>query len=181
MKRLVLVGVLALPVLAAACSDTPVAPQVRPQFTTDALLSRVAKYKSGGPPTTSTYASQVIGALGGRVSLGDFEIIVPPGAVLLPTRFSITLPADEKKKSYALAEFGPHGARFIIPVTITLPYRGTTAEGNTAIHALWNSGLDWIMIPSWITLDGRVRAITNHFSEYGTEENPNRGITAAGG
>jgi hypothetical protein len=179
MNRLALIGAIALPILATACSDTPVAPQVRPQFATDGGLGKVAKYKNGGPQSAK-FASQTIGTEGGTISLGAFAVEVPPGAVSAPTTFTINLPSDSKRWSYVIAEFGPHGIQFAVPVTLTLPYSGTTSEGDATIHVLWNSGTDWVALPSWLTRDGRIQTQTNHFSEYGTEET-NRGITAAGG
>ena len=179
MKRLALVGALALPMLVAACSDTPVAPQVKPQFATDAALAKVAKYKTGGPSSQARFASKTIDGSGGTLSLGGFSVLVPPGAVSTPTTFTISLP-DGPRAGYALADFGPHGAQFAVPVVLTLPFKGTSAEGDVTTHVLWNSGIDWIVMPSWVTTDGRLQTVTNHFSEYGTEET-GRGITTAGG
>jgi hypothetical protein len=182
MKRLALVVALALPILASACSETPVAPASRPQNAalSDGGLGKVARYKTN-IPRVGTTTSKVIGPAGGSVSVAGFEIIVPPNAVTSPTVFSITLPWDAKKWDRVIADFGPSGMQFDVPVTITLPYQGTSSE-DAALppHVLWNNGLDWVALPSWLTSDGRIQTQTNHFSEYGTED-PGRGITTAGG
>ena len=183
MKRLALVAAIALPILATACSDTPTAPLDRPQAgltSSDGGLGKVARYKTNVPGIGTT-TGRLIGPLGGTVSVGGFEIKVPAGAVDAPTWFTITLPSDVKRWDRVIAEFGPHGMQFGVPVTITLPYRGTSSEDAAAApHVLWNNGLDWVPLPSWLTNDGRIQTQTIHFSEYGTED-PGRGITTAGG
>lgn len=181
MKRLVLVGAVALAAHVTACGDAPVAPQAVPRFTSTSgeAASAVAKYKNGRRVGQS-FAMASIGPAGGLVALGGFEIVVPAGALLETTSITITLPTDQDKSGYVLAEFGPHGIRFQSPVIIRLPQAGTTAEGSTAARVLWFNGFDWVALPSMTTPDGRVQAETDHFSEYGTED-PSRGITLAGG
>lgn len=182
MNRLALVGAVVLAVHVTACSDVPVAPQSVPRFsaTADGKVTKLAKYEKGKRPV-QTFAMQTIGPAGGAVSLGAFEIVVPAGALSQPTSLTIALPQDLGLIGYVLAEFGPHGIKFDVPVTIKLPYTGTTAEGDTTMHVLWYNGVEWTPLPSSVTTDGRIQADTDHFSEYGTEENPSRGITLAGG
>lgn len=182
MNRLVLVGAVALAVHVAACSDVPVAPQSVPAFsaTTDGKVTKLAKYEKGRRPS-QTFAMQTIGPAGGSVSLGSFEIVVPEGALSFPTSVTIALPTDPRLAGYVVAEFGPHGIKFDVPVTIRLPFAGTTADSDVTMHVLWYNGSEWTPLPSSITSDGRVQADTDHFSEYGTEEDPSRGITLAGG
>ena len=182
MKRLALVATVALPILASACSDTPMAPISRPQNATvsDGGLAKVARYKSN-IPRSGTTVGKWIGPQGGTVSLSGFEIQVPPNAVSAPTLFTISVPWDARKLERVIADFGPSGMQFDVPVTITLPYQGTSSEDATLPpHVLWNNGIDWVPLPSWLTNDGRIQTQTNHFSEYGTED-PGRGITTAGG
>jgi len=182
MKRLALVATVALPILASACSETPVAPIARPQSAAliDGGLAKVARYKSN-IPRSGTTVGRWIGSQGGTVSLAGFELEVPPNAVSVPTLFTISVPWDARKLERVIADFGPSAMQFNVPVTITLPYQGTSSEDATLPpHVLWNNGIDWVPLPSWLTSDGRIQTQTNHFSEYGTED-PGRGITTAGG
>jgi hypothetical protein len=182
MNRLALVGAVVLAVHVTACSDVPVAPQSVPRFsaTTDGKVTKLAKYEKSRRPI-QTFAMQTIGPAGGTVSLGSFEIVVPAGALSQPTSLTIALPSDAKLAGYVVAEFGPHGIKFDLPVTIKLPFAGTTADSNLKMHVLWYDGSQWTPLPSSVTTDGRIQADTDHFSEYGTEEDPSRGITLAGG
>ena len=172
---------------ALGCSDGPVTPNqatVRPQLSTveGGDLTKLARYSNGGPQILFGFALRLIGPAGGTVSLAGFEVNVPAGAVAKPTLFTIKLPADKTRAEYVWAEFGPHGQTFAVPVTLTLPYRGTTSEGSPApAHVMWNNDGTWVPFETSVTADGRIQTKTNHFSEYGTEETePARGITLAG-
>ncbi|MGQ0813998.1 MAG: hypothetical protein ACT4O1_05985 [Gemmatimonadota bacterium] len=183
MNRFTRVAAVVLTLFSAACSDEPVTPHATGrQFSTaqGGDLSKVARYTSGAPDVLFGFASKSIGPAGGSIRLLDFEVIVPAKAVAKATNFTIRLPADPFGAEYAYAEFGPHGLRFATPVTIRLPYQGTTSEGGTP-HVMWNNSGQWVAFPTSATEDGRIQAQTNHFSEYGTEEtDPSRGITLAG-
>lgn len=169
-------------VLLWACDrvQAPAEPEVAPRASaaTSAMdLSRLARYVDGGPTLTIGFAAKTIGAEGGRIELVGFEAVVPPGAVTSATRFTIRLHVDTQLKDYVVAEFGPHGQTFLQPVTLRLPYEGTTAEGASA-RVLWWDGGTWVPFATSRTADGRIEARTDHFSEYGTEQ---RGITVSGG
>jgi ZU5 domain len=139
-------------------------------------LSSVAEYAN--PQSSRKSMTAWIGPMGGTLRLLDVEIVVPPGAVTAPTRFRIRLPGDPKQLALALAELQPHGMTFLQPVTVRLPYRGTTAEGFEPI-VIWWSGESWIRFPTTLLPDGRVQTQTDHFSFFGT--GLFRGITPVGG
>jgi len=183
MNRLARVVIGALALLAAACNDATVAPQTdsQEQFSAQgADLSSLAKYRDGPPQIVIGFAMKAIGPAGGTISLAGFQAIVPPGAVSKWTNFTIRLPVDPTSSSYVWASFGPHGATFAAPVTIRLPYNGTTSEGDAATHVMWYDGSTWVELASAFTDDGRIETQTKHFSDYGTEANPTRGITLSG-
>lgn len=176
---------LALALMLGACADTQTAvePDVTPRFS-ESVDSRpneaaqVAKYSGAAPQ--SGFAMRMIGPRGGSLSLGEFEIVVPPGAVEAPTAFSIYLPLlVPGAADLVMAEFGPHGRTFRVPVTIRAPHRGTTAETDVGSRILWWTGSSWMPYPTRLLEDGRLETTTTHFSEWGTEES--RGITTAGG
>jgi hypothetical protein len=185
MNRVTHVAVAALLLFSVACSDEPVTPSsaaVRPQLATTqgGDLTKLARWSDGGPHILFGFAMKSIGPAGGTIKIAGFEVIVPPGAVAKPTNFTIKLPADPSGSRYVWAEFGPHNQTFAFPVTLILPYRGTTSEGSESpVHVLWNNGGNWVPFETTVTADGRIQTKTNHFSEYGTEETA-RGITLAG-
>lgn len=179
MNRLTRALIAALALYATACGDISDAPEFRPQrfVATAGTTPPIAKYRNGPPQLIIAFAIAQIGPAGGKFSFVGFDVEVPPGAVSKRTTFTIRLPIDPNLSQYVYAEFGPHGMKFDKPITLTLPYKGTTTEGAPS-HVIWYDGRNWIELPSVITADGRIQTRTNHFSEYGTEElTPSKGIT----
>ena len=78
-----------------------------------------------------------IGPEGGRLDFQGFAIEVPEGAVTRRTQFSIHIPADPHDAERVVADFGPHGVAFAVPVAIELPYSETAAFGDTATIVYW--------------------------------------------
>jgi hypothetical protein len=140
-------------------------------------LDALAQFNQSALTAGAKRASAVIGPLGGSVRLGDFEVVVPAGAVDRNTTFSIRTFPESNGRMHALASFLPH-ATFNVPVTVRVPLNGTDAEGDVTAAVLWWNGQTWVTMPSTLTNDGRVEAQTTHFSLYGTSR---RGFTLAGG
>ncbi|MBI4410661.1 MAG: hypothetical protein HY561_13195 [Gemmatimonadetes bacterium] len=159
-------------------NDAPVGPEAgaRVSASTSPDLSALAKYVDGPLDLPTDLVQQLIGPAGGSLSIGGFETVVPPGAVSIPTLFTILVSLGDERVH---AEFGPHDQTFLQPVTLRTPYLGTTAEGK-AVRVLWWDGASWVPLETTVTADGRLEASTTHFSEYGTEEEL-RGITVSGG
>jgi len=120
-------------VLLAGCSDkSPVAPSVPAPDAFRALILPQAQLvdvvKRNTPLEASIKRSASIGILGGVISIPEagLRVIVPPGAVLSRTTFTVTAPAG-----HAVAyEFGPHGARFLAPLIVEQDLRNTQAYDN---------------------------------------------------
>jgi hypothetical protein len=132
-------------------------------------LAMVASFKNRRSLTIA-WAKKWIGPEGGRLDFAGFAIDVPAGAVDRVTMFTINLPVDPKGAERVVAEFGPHNQQFAVPVTIELPYQGTTAEGmvNPTI-GWWNDG--WVNMGGSLTSDGqRLKTKTSHFSTYAEME-----------
>jgi hypothetical protein len=190
---------LALAVL-GGCADQPTAPapglQEQPQYSWgedrrwwnphddddadndgefDADLRWIAKYKT--PPAPAPVDHMMIGPEGGSLRVGDFEIIVPAGAVSRRVNFRILLPRDPRQAQRAVASFGPH-MYFKKPVTIRLPAANTEVIGTP--YVMWWSGRFWVPLFTRPTSDGRIEAQVWHFSLYGTSL-WSRGWTMAGG
>lgn len=183
MKLFLRLLMVALVGIGAGCSDdVATAPTDKPQFTSnDEKLQRLARYHAGPMQITIAFAAKTIGPAGGSISILGFEAVVPPGAVSKNTRFTIRLPIDPNDSEFVRAEFGPHGQTFDVPITLRLPLKGTTSDWNTGARVMWWNGTSWIPFETVPTNDGRIEARTNHFSEYGTEGDTQKGIILGGG
>ena len=130
-------------------------------------LAQLATFRN--PPPAASSAGRWIGPAGGRLEFHGFAIDVPAGAVSRSTHFTIRLPVYPLAAGHVVAHFGPHGAQFARPVTIELPYAGTSLEGSDGSVLWWDpAGRRWVAIGSGLTDDGlRLEAQTDHFSLYG--------------
>lgn len=139
------------------------------EFTSSANLDIIARFRVK-PQITIAWAKAWIGPAGGRMDFQGFTVIVPKGAVDKVTQFSIRLPVDPNGSERVVAEFGPHNVAFKVPVTIGLPFRGTSIEGDpsNARVVWWDDGV-WVNVGGTVSADGsQVLTQTPHFSEYGT-------------
>ncbi len=106
--------------VAASCTDGPAAGGIT------APQGALAAHSTGPtllecPVETSSSASSVIGPLGGVVSVGGHQLVVPPLAVPIPTQFTVTVPASQYVRVDITAGNGQH-YQFQKPVSITLSY-----------------------------------------------------------
>jgi hypothetical protein len=181
MRRLLLFAAFPLLLLAASCVDqTTVEPALAPQYSeVPTKFDKLAVYETPVVKLSSALTWKIIGPQGGSLALHGFQMIVPPGAVSRATLFTIHLPVDANGSQFVRAQFGPH-RQFNAPITIRLPLKGTNAE-DTDARVLWWNGFDWEPFPTVPTSDGRIETTTWHFSEYGTEAPPEKGIILIGG
>jgi hypothetical protein len=147
-------------------------------FSEEELLAPDTRYLAQFQVATRPEQAQaLIGPEGGSLRAGEFEVVVPAGAVLRPTLFRIRLPSSVGKSgNFAYAEFEA-GSVFLLPVTIRLPRASTDAEPGAPI--LWWADDHWVPLPTTPLEDGRIEATTTHFSIYGTSLF--KGITIVGG
>jgi hypothetical protein len=87
----------------------------------------------------------------------------------------IRLPIDPLVSEHVRAHFSPH-RDFVVPVTIRLPLKGTTSEGDSTARVVWWNESAWVPFESRVTHDGRIETQTSHFSEYGLESSVYKGI-----
>jgi hypothetical protein len=75
--------------------------------------------------------SAVIGVLGGQLRLpqAGVTLIVPPGAVLKPTNFSITHTGGR----FMAYNFEPHGTTFNVPLVLIQDLRGTNHKAGASV------------------------------------------------
>ncbi len=156
-----LVPVLALLALFAGsgCADrgvpTALAPAAVPSFGQGGSpnLDSIATFRQHRSVSIA-WAKKWIGPEGGRLDFKGFAIVVPAGAVDRVTQFSITLPVDPHGSEHVVAEFGPHNRQFAQPVTVELPFLGTSIEGSvTPTIVSWNDL--WVDKGASPTTDGR--------------------------
>jgi hypothetical protein len=177
MNLLLRLGTLSLLLSSTSCStDAPVDPSAAAQFNfTSGKLEQLARYQEAPPQIATGVVVKVIGPDGGSLSVAGFEVIVPPGAVETATPFSIRLPVEPQSPEYVRAHFGPN-RDFLVPVTIRLPLRGTTAETDQTARVMWWNETEWVPFETRLTEDGRVETQTSHFSEYGLGQLVSKGI-----
>ena len=178
----------------AGCADSP-----GPEPTGPALAPRAALLarKSAGPDlrVLATFpgprireeivVKQWIGPEGGRLEVRGFAIDVPEGAVRQERLFTIRFPVQYRQGKRVMAEFGPHGAKFLRPVAIEVPYANTSIVGLDGVPAIlwWDQDAKaWVDMGGSLTADGeRIRTETTHFSLFGLTLFRSGGITTSGG
>jgi hypothetical protein len=124
-------------VLAAftACGE-PTAPAGTPGASADALIFGGTRLVSC-PSQELRVASQTIGPLGGDLSAGGMTLSIPPGAVPLPTLFTVTVPPS-KYVEVEITALGVEHFVFDAPVRITLDYgRCTRSDIDQAPLTVW--------------------------------------------
>ena len=184
-RKLGCTAALALTVLAAGCVDAPSPLAARagePAFNTGTApdMNALARFNTK-PQITIAWAKKWIGPEGGRLDFYGFAIEVPAGAVDKVTQFSIRLPIDPHGSERVVAEFAPHNQQFNKPVAIELPYDNTTIEGSSTPKVVWWNDA-WVNIGGTVTADGlRLRALTDHFSTYGTTDGRGGAMVTSGG
>ena len=150
-----------------------------PADTASGLLVNMLLWNT--PLASDEVVTKLIGSSGGTVELrgaSTIKLIVPRGAVLTYTNFTITRRAG-RIVSY---DFQPHGARFLVPVRIEQETRGTnfsTLSSAAVIQAVYfvDTGLvDQLagtlvaeeFLETGVTLSkDKVLFSTSHFSAYG--------------
>ena len=192
LKRLVfplLVAALALPGCADIAGPEPTGPALTPGTalrarTGEPTLKQVATFL-GARSREEVVVKQWIGPEGGRLELDGFAIDVPEGAVWKDRLFTIRFPAQRRQSKRVMAEFGPHGAHFSRPVSIEVPYLGTSIVGHEGVPAIiwWDAdSRAWVNMGGTLTADGqRIRTETDHFSIFGLTLFRSGGVTVSGG
>lgn len=84
------------------------------------------------PTNVTSSAEATIGMFGGMVSTGRTKIVIPPGAVLVPHTFTVTVPASRLMEVQVTAQGYDH-FQFLLPVQVTIDY--SRCNGNPAALA----------------------------------------------
>ena len=157
----------------AGCSSLPTGPS-----------PEVASESGAGPavpaaairtplPVDLVTASKVIyGPIGGRVTAGNFTVIVPPLAVKGVATVKVTQP--DVTKPFVELEISPSSAnKFLVPVTLVVTAGPIRNERLALAYIAWfnPSTRTWERVPSSeVNLTNRtVTAPLSHFSEYAVQ------------
>ena len=123
-----LIGLVVASVFAAACGENsgitspPPAAAMRSILSSPETVQVVTRDTPLGAPVS---ASAVFGAFGGTLVVPGtgLKVVVPPLAILSPTRITVTAVAG----SQVAYEFEPHGIQFVTPLVVTQNLSGTSA------------------------------------------------------
>lgn len=107
--------------LIASCADGATAPfEPEPQHATVSVAGLVEC-----PSNVTRSVSGTLGLLGGTLELDGTRITLPPLAVLVPTRFTLTLPASNYMEVQIRAGNAEH-FQFALPATVVIDYSRCT-------------------------------------------------------
>lgn len=164
----------------SACSDASTAPRAAASSAAS-LASAVAAPSATSAdylacPSTHTYsASKVIGPRGGIVAVDGSALAIPPGAVPLPTRFTLIVPASDIMQVEAHAD-GVEHYMFQRPVLMTIDYsRCARSVDQLPSFSAWYIDTATRNPLSWMggvddRLSHRLFFATDHLSGYAVSE-----------
>ena len=170
MRRFRIVGTIAVVAALAGvgCSEpaSPNSPNsAAPRLATTGSTSLVPCETQDAVATRAT-----IDAAGGNIAVGGATISIPPGAVLGPTEFSVTIPATNARR-VDIAATGFEHFIFEQPITVSLDYmRCSPGRIEAAPLAVWYVDDAGTLLERMPTLDDRSRKrvtfLTGHLSGY---------------
>ncbi|MBA3892021.1 MAG: hypothetical protein H0X64_15995 [Gemmatimonadaceae bacterium] len=120
-------------VVATSCGE-PTAPAAGPGVPEVGSMSAAAPRPTlvACQSSAAVSAQGTIGLLGGSVSAGGTTIVIPPGAVLFPQTFDVTVPASRLMEVQVTA-VGHDRFQFLLPVLVTIDY--SRCRGNSSVLA----------------------------------------------
>ena len=160
----------------AGCSGLPSSPGnngiKNPEFVR-ATRAPVGALSSASTLSSLTGSASIDGAVGGRLTVGRFTLVIPRGAFQGPATVSITVP-DSGVVHCELGIEPPTANSFAVPVILRSDCSGTNALLANRLTQLWfdEQALLWREVPGSqpdvVNFD--VVAPLQHFSEYGVTE-----------
>lgn len=163
-----LVAVLLAATTLSSCTagDTTTAPSaVQAQSPSDLRLPILSGLLTCYPRPQSS-GQALIGPAGGTLRVGPHTLVVPAGALTVPTLISGVSPSDP----VASVEFQPSGLRFQRTAKLTLDYSNCPLGGLQLLKRVAYTSDDLDIISYLLSLDNillrRVTGDVNHFSRY---------------
>lgn len=169
----------------SGCSDASTAPRAAQPLPSVSLQSVAASSTASSDylacPSSHTYsASKVIGPRGGIVAVDGSALAIPPGAVPVPTRFTLTVPASDIMQVEAHAD-GVEHYFFQRPVLMTIDYsRCARSVEQLPSFSAWYIDSATRSPLSWMggvddRLSHRLFFATDHLSGYAVSERSGQG------
>ena len=116
-------------------------------------------------PPEGASASATVGASGGALTLGDLDLVIPPGALESDVEITVTVTSEAVPGSFTgfspVYRFEPAGTTFAAPVEVRLPFAG---DADTA-SIFWTrgEGETFVALPTRVE-SGQALTETSHFS-----------------
>lgn len=166
-----LAALLLLGLIPAACSEAATAPQV--QKPADAAYSSVTYGATllECPAEVTRSVSATVGAAGGVLELDGHRLSIPLGAVLAPTKFTLTAPASNYVELDVQAGSSGH-YQFRKPVQLAISYARCTRDNinRDDLHIYYVDGETKEVIQDLGGFDDKsarvVTSSTDHLSDY---------------
>jgi hypothetical protein len=122
------------------------------------------------PAATTAASTGLIGPLGGVLSVGGIRVIVPVNAVLLPTTFTLTVPASNNLEIDVTAGGADHFV-FARPVVVAIDYGRCELPRFHSALTVWNIDPDTkALLEQMPSVDNQLTQTiifsTLHFSGY---------------
>lgn len=170
MKVRLLAVLFAVCLVVQSCSEPPAAPSQPVAPAPDAsligaLLGPTGLLKCSDLPYASD--TETIGPLGGVLRAGPHTLVIPPGALTVPTTIRMTAPTGLGVNA---VKFEPEGLRFITPAALTMSYSNCSLLGKLLPKRVAYTDDNLNILSYLLSLDNlfskRVTAKVNHFSDY---------------
>lgn len=173
----------------AACSDASTAPRVAAPSIAESQAKAVSLSVSGSgsassylacPSTRSYSVSKVVGPRGGVLAIDGSAMVIPRGAVPVPTRFTFIVPASDIMQIEAHAD-GVEHYFFQRPVFMTIDYsRCASSVDQMPSFSAWYIDTSTRAALSWMggvddRQSHRLLFSTGHLSGYAVSERSGQG------
>jgi hypothetical protein len=177
MKAVRALTVLILVLLVApSCSEAPTTPAVPPVSSVPVALAPRADLIGSLLGSTGLlacsdlpYASSTatIGVAGGTISAGPHSLYIPPGALIAPTKITMTAPTGLGVNA---VKFQPEGLRFNTPAALKMSYANCSLLGKLLPKRIAYTDDNLHILSYLLSLDNLlskyVTGKVNHFSDY---------------
>jgi len=110
-------------------------------------------------------AKKYIGSLGGKITVGSHELVIPAGALSQ----TVLITATQQSGTIALVDFQPHGLRFAKPATLRMSY-SSCSTGSSSVQSVVYLNDENAIVETPPSVDDAktdaVQALIGHFSGY---------------
>jgi hypothetical protein len=145
----VVIAVMVLAVVAAACAEGPVPFEPEPPVGAASLSGNGYVAVQGPQRLAAISMTRTIGPAGGEIGAGGVALRIPAGALAEPTAITMTVPAGW----FTEVQLAPHGLQFAKAFALMLPLHGTQ------VAAARSGGLVGIYAVDPVAADGSVNAL----------------------